>query len=78
MHRDGSWICGDRVAVVGVRVRVGVAAHIVRELLVDAASATMGSALDAGVVEGGVVRAEVAVAAVPQRRHCYDGLDRLD
>lgn len=80
MHRDGSWICGDQIAVVGVRVqmRVGVDAHIVRELFSDALRATTGSALYAGVVERGVVRSKVALAAVPQRRHCCNGLNRLD
>lgn len=62
---DGSWVCGDWVAVVGVRVN----AHAVGDLLVDAASATELSALNAGVVERRVVRAEVAAAAVPQGRH---------
>lgn len=65
MHGDSSRVCRDWVGA----VRVGVDAHVVGDLLVNAASATDSSALDAGVVERGVVRAEVAAAAVPQRSH---------
>lgn len=65
MRGDGSWVCRDWVGA----VRVGVDAHVVGDLLVNAASATEFSTLDAGVVERRVVRAKVAAAAVPQRSH---------
>lgn len=45
------------------------------DFLVNAASAASVATADAGVVEGRVVRAEVASAAVPQRRHCGMGRD---
>lgn len=44
-------------------------AHIVGDLVTDAARATGLSTLDAGHVEGGIVRTKLAVAAVPQKPH---------
>jgi hypothetical protein len=59
---------------VGGHVEVHVDA--VRDLLFTAAGTAGCSTLNAGVVEGSVVRAEVAAAAIPQSSH--DGYRRGD
>lgn len=51
-------------------VGVVVVVQVVRDFLVHAAGTAVRSAVNAGFVEGRVVRAEVASAAVPQRGHC--------
>lgn len=58
-------------------MRVGVDVHVHGDFLLSATMATSCSALDASVVERRVVRAEIAGAAIPQRRHCDCGLDGL-
>lgn len=56
-------------------LRMGVVVQAHGDLLVHAHAAALAATVDAGVVEGRVVRAEVASAAVPQRRHCGMGWD---
>lgn len=69
-RKNRSWVEGNsrgirRSSVVAVRV----GAQLVGSLLVDAELAAHRATVDAVVVEGRVVRAEFAAAAVPQSRH---------